>query len=548
MDSNSDQSGHSGYKELAERLFALEQRVAQLESAKNVSKAASKEEEEEEEISFKIQGSRETHYESNFGEYGLAWLGNVVLFFGITFLVEFLRISGFNILSSIFGFTAVAGIFGLAYYFRSSNPYMARIFNLNGYLLIFYVTLKLHFFTDHPLIDNKAVGLILLLTTTGSLMYLSVRKRYTLLTGLSLVMIASTAMVSDSTYLMLSLAALISIIGIVFLYRFGCIRLVFLTIFLSYLVIMLWMFNNPMMGHPLQIVSAHQYGYIYLYLVGAVFSLIAFMPINEESYSSTGIVGAIIFNGLGFVFLMALIVLSFFADSYSLSTGIIALYCIAYAIILKVHSPWRITAALYAIFGFVALTVTIYGIYHFPQAYFYLAIQSLLVVSMAIWFRSKFIVIMNSMMFLILLMIYLSTSVPGNAMNISFSLVALATARILNWKKERLTIRTELIRNFYLLTAFPMVLFTLYHLVPEQYITLSWALASVIYILLSILLKNIKYRYMALGTMIAASLFLFLVDLARIELVYRVIALLSLAIISLGLSFYYTKKLKRKAE
>ncbi|HEY3373351.1 MAG TPA: hypothetical protein VGK10_21080 [Prolixibacteraceae bacterium] len=547
MDSNSDQSGHSGYDELAERLFALEQRVAQLESAKKASRAASKEDEDEE-ISFKILQSGDTHYESNFGEYGLAWLGNVVLFFGITFLVEYLRVSGFHLLSSLFGFTAVGGIFGLAYYFRSSNPYMARIFNLNGYLLIFYVTLKLHFFNDHPLIGSKAVGLILLLAVIGILMYLSVRKRYTLLTGLSILMIAATAVLSDSTHLMLPLATLISIIGIVFLYKFGCIRLAFMTIFLSYLVIMLWMFNNPIMGHSMEIVSAHQYGYIYLYLVAAIFSLIAFMPVRDESYSSTGIVGAIIFNGLGFVFLMTLVILSFFENNYIFSTGIIALYCLGYSIILKVYSPWKITAALYAIFGFVALTVTIYGIYHFPQAYFYLAIQSLLVVSMAIWFRSKFIVVMNSLMFLTLLLIYLSTSVPGDAMNISFSLVALATARILNWKKERLTIRTEMIRNFYLLTAFPMVLFTLYHLVPEQYITLSWALAAVAYILLSILLKNIKYRYMALGTMIAASLFLFLVDLARIELVYRVIALLSLAIISLGLSFYYTKKLKRKGE
>jgi len=413
MDSNSDQPDNSDYRELAKRLSALEQRVARLESANKASLVASKEKEEEE-LSFKIRQSEDTHYESNFGEYGLAWMGNVVLFFGITFLVEYLRLSGFHVLSSLFGFTAVAGIFGLAYYFRGSNPYMARIFNLNGYLLVFYVTLKLHFFSDNPLIASKAVGLILLLAVTGLLMYLSVRKRYTLLTGLTLIMLGATAVMSDSTHLMLSLATLISIVGIVFLYQFGCIRLVFLSIFLAYLVTLLWLFNNPIMGHPLEIISTHQYGYIYLCLIAVLFSLIAVMPTNDESYSSTGIVGAIIFNGLGFVFLMALVILSFFEDSYTFPAGIIALYCIVYSIVLKVYSPWRIAAALYAIFGFVALTVTIYGIYHFPQAYFYLAIQSLLVVSMAIWFRSKFIVIMNSLMFLILLLIYLTTSVPGS--------------------------------------------------------------------------------------------------------------------------------------
>lgn len=547
MDSNSNQTGDSGYQELAEKLSALEQRVAQLEAGRKPQYIPS-EEEKDLELNFKIKGSDDIEYESNIGEYGLAWLGNIVLFFGIIFFVEYLRISGLNVISPLFGFAAVAGIFGLAYYLRDSNFYMARIFNLNGYLLVFYVTLKLHFFTANPLIASKSVGLLLVLVLTGILMYISIRQKYTVLAGLSLILIMVIAVLSDSTHLMLPLATLLSIIGIVFLYKFGWIRLVFLSIFLVYIVFLVWMFNNPFMGHQFQIISNSQSGYIYLFIVAAIFSLLALMPAKDESYSKTGIVGAIVFNGLGFVFLMSLVFISFFKDNYILPSGIITLYCIAYSIVLKVRSDWKITAALYAIFGFVALTVTIYGIWHFPQAYFFLAIQSLLVVSMAIWFRSKFIVIMNSLMYITILIIYLSTAVHGDAMNISFSFVALATARILNWKKERLTIRTELIRNFYLITAFPMVLFTLYHLVPSQFITLSWAVTAVVYFLLSFILKNVKYRYMALGTMVAAFLFLFLVDLARIELAYRVIALLSLAIISLALSSYYTKKLKKKAE
>lgn len=546
MNSNSDQTDNSGYQELAEKLFALEQRVAKLESQKSASSVST--EEEEDEINFKIKGSDDTQYESNIGEYGLAWLGNIVLFFGITFFVEYLSVSGFGVISPLFGFASVAGIFGLSYYLRTSNSYMSRIFNLNGYLLVFYVTLKLHFFAGQPIIGSKALGLLLLLIVTGIVISISVRRKYTVLAGLSIVFLAISAMLSDSTHLMLPLASLIAVAGIAFLFRFGWIHLVFLAIFLDYLLIFLWLFNNPLMGHPLQIISSHQYGFIYLYLIAAIFSSIAIMPSRDDSYSSTGIVGALVFNGLGFVFLLSLIILSFFVDNYVIQAGLVAIYCLSYSVVLKVRSSWRITAALYAIFGFVAITISIYGMYHFPKAYFFLAIQSLLVVSMAIWFRSRFIVIMNSLMYITLLITYLSTSVPGDAMNISFSFVALATARLLNWKKERLTIRTELIRNFYLLTAFPMVLYTLYHLVPAQFITLSWALAAASYFLLSLLLKNVKYRYMALGTMIAASIFLFLVDLARIELAYRVIALLSLAVISLGLSFYYTKKLKKKVK
>lgn len=549
MKSNPGQYGNSDYKELADQLLAIEKRVTQLELDKKRYLASSGDDEIEDEefgLKFNVPGSGLT--ESSIGEYGLAWLGNIVLFFGITFFVQYLQVSGFKLISPVFGYVSVAGIFFLAYYLRNSNKYMAKIFNLNGYLLVYYVTSKLHFFTANPILSNKTFGLILLLIVTAVLLFISIRKKYTLLAGLSLIFIMFTAVLSDSTHVMLSLATLVSIIAMVILYRFGWIRLVFLSIFLVYFTALLWMLGNPVMGHPMQAIQDHQFGFIYLFVIAAIYSLIALMPKKDELYNDNSIIGSIIFNGLGFTFLISLFILSFFKEDFVLLTGAIALFCIIYSIILQLRSNWRITAALYALFGFVALSVTIYGLYNFPRAYFLLAIQSLLVVSMAIWFRSKFIVIMNSLLFIILLLVYLSTSDSGNGMNISFTIVALATARILNWKKERLTIQTEFVRNFYLIIAFLMVLFTLYHLIPNQYITLSWTVAAILYFVFSIVLKNVKYRYMALASMVAAALFLFIVDLARIGLAYRVIALLFLAIISIGLSLYYAKKLKKKVE
>jgi hypothetical protein len=549
MDSISDQKVNSDYQELAKKLNALEQRVAQLESAVKPNYSYSvKEGTEDERLSNENKAPDEGELESNIGEYGLAWLGNIVLFFGIIFLVEYLRISGFDLISPIFGFAAVAGIFSFAHYFRNSNTYMAKIFNLNGYLLLYYIALKLHFFTDNPIIAGKATGLILLLIVIGILMYLSIRKKYAVLAGLSLILLGVTAVLGDSTHLMLSLITLTSLYGVIILYRFGWIRLIFLSIFLVYFINLLWMVGNPFMGHPIQIITNHQSGFIYIFLAAAIFSLIALLPVREESYTSGDIIGAIVFSGIGFAFLMVMCILSFFKDNYILQTGGIALYCLLYSVILKVRSNWKITAALYALFGFVALSVCIYGIYSFPHAYFLLAFQSLLVVSMAIWFRSRFIVVMNSLMYILLLSVYLTTSDSSDAINISFSLVAFATARILNWQKERLTIRTDFIRNLYMIILFFMVLYTLYHLIPIRYITLSWTLAAAMYFLLSLILKNVKYRYMALGTMISAALFLFLVDLARIELVFRVIALIFLALISIVTSFYYNKRLKKKVE
>jgi hypothetical protein len=132
--------------------------------------------------------------------------------------------------------------------------------------------------------------------------------------------------------------------------------------------------------------------------------------------------------------------------------------------------------------------------------------------------------------------------------NFSFPVVAFFSARIINWQKERLKIKTELIRNTYLVLIFLTMLYAVYKAVPGQYVTLSWTMISVLYLLLSIFLKNVKYRYMMFATLIATAFYLFAVDLARIGMIYRIVAFLSLAIITIGISVYYVNKIKKKKE
>jgi hypothetical protein len=195
-----------------------------------------------------------------------------------------------------------------------------------------------------------------------------------------------------------------------------------------------------------------------------------------------------------------------------------------------------------------AISIALYGIFHFPTAYFYLVLQSLLVVSMALWFRSRIIVVMNLFLFLMILVGYIANPVSMSLTNFAFPVVAFFSARIINWQKERLNIKTELIRNTYLLVIFVSMLYAMYKAVPSQYVTLSWALVAVLYLLVSIILKNVKYRYMMFATLLATAFYLFAVDLARIGTIYRIIAFLFLAVISIGISVYYVNKIKKRKE
>ena len=129
-------------------------------------------------------------------------------------------------------------------------------------------------------------------------------------------------------------------------------------------------------------------------------------------------------------------------------------------------------------------------------------------------------------------------------MTFSFALVSLVTARVLNWQCERLEIKTEFLRNAYLFFGFVMMLYALHKAVPDGFVTVSWTILALLYFGMSILIKNIKYRWLAIFTFLATAFYLFIVDLQRIDLIYRVLAFLVLAIISIGISIYYTKRHK----
>src|SRR5665811_1590091 len=153
---------------LNERLTAVESSLIKLKG-QNIS--ADNVESVQEETEFKLPFQTEGSIEFRVGEYGMAWLGNIVLFFGITFLVGYFQNSGFEILSAAAGFIVVAGIYTCSWFTRISYSYLSKLFAYNGHLLIYYLTLRLHFFQTNPLVKNEILGLILVLVVTIVLLY-----------------------------------------------------------------------------------------------------------------------------------------------------------------------------------------------------------------------------------------------------------------------------------------------------------------------------------------------------------------------------------------
>jgi hypothetical protein len=482
--------------------------------------------------------------ESQIGRFGLAWMGNIVLLFGITFLTQYLMNLGHHAAAAVLGYIAAGSIFLVSGYLKKTNQHLSFMFKLNAQAILFYVTMRLHFFTPQPLVAGKGLSVFLLLVIVGVQVYLAIREKSQAFAAMAVLLSLTTAVLSDATIFIIPLLTITAAGSVYYFRKFSWKALLVMSIILTYSSLLIWMLGDPFMGHPVKLIAEKYMSVMALFSLGAIYSIVLIFR-EKDSSDDDYLIGITLLNGILFTLSLLFVVMSYFSTGYMTLFAGITVCCLLYSTILHSRSSWNFASAFYALYGFMAMSISLYGLVGFPRIYLLLSAQSLLVVSMALWFRNKLIVLMNSMLFLVILAVYMLTSQPVDGVNFSFAIAALLTARLINWQNNRLKIETDLIRNLYMIEGFVMVLFALIHAVPKQFVTLSWTMAALLYFLLSIVLKNVKYRYMALGTMICAAFYLFIVDLARIDLVYRILALLFLAAISIGISIYYSNRIKR---
>jgi len=538
---------------LEDRLNSIEQRLLNLETAQSFRETHRHSDKVPELLQNESSSlTEETNdegkeIESRIGRVGLAWLGNIVLFLAVIFFTEYLTTLGQRLSSVIIGAFSFGAMSLISHYLLRSNPNLSFMLKINSRLILFYEILRLHFFSADPFVSNKIFVLVLLFLTVILQIYTAFRTKSAVFGFLAVFFSLITALVSENTYIMLPLITITAIGTVSLYYKYDWKFLLIAALFLIYISFFMWLFGNPIMGNNIGMLDKPENGHLFLFALGATYSFLPFLRKKDGSNSEL-VTGMIILNGIFFTLLLALISMKYFKDNYVGLFSVISFFCLAYSIVLKSFSDWRFASAFYSLYGFLAMSISLFGIVKPPELYLLLAVQSLIVISMALWFRNKLIIVMNSMLFLTILLVYLFTSKCVNPVNFAFATVPLISARLINWKKERLNIKTDFMRNTYLMVGFVMILFFLYNSLPGKFVTISWTIAALVYFLLSFLHKNKKYRYMALGIMIIATFYFFIIDLARIELIYRVFALLLLAIVSIGISIFYSNRLKNHSK
>jgi hypothetical protein len=490
-----------------------------------------------------LKYKEKNNFESRIGGYGLALLGNIVFLFGIIFFSNYIQDSGYPLMSAILGYVCVAGIFILSNFAEKKISYLSVMFKMVGLLMLYYVTMRLHFFTSHPVIENLSVSLILILIILIFQVYQAISKKSELYAATALILTLVSGLISNSTEAMLGSTVVASAASVFFFYKYNWKSSLIISMLLVYLTFILWFLNNPIIPAAKIIVPENYFCHIYLFTCAVLFSLISLVRVREK-LSNSYMMAALLLNGILFSGILLIFIPAFFQQNYTTLFIVISLFCMVYSILMKFYCDWKFAKAYFAMYGFVAISISAYGIFKLPNSYLLLTLQSLYVISIAIWFRSKLMMSMNTILFLSLLIAYFVGADLRDSINFSFAATAFVSSAIIDWRKKYLEIETNLLHNIYIIIAFSTILFSLFKAIPAQYITLTWTALAIVYFIYSILFHNVRYRWMAIFTMIATALYLFLVDFSRISLIYRVVAFLFLAIISITISLYYVRPKK----
>lgn len=484
--------------------------------------------------------------EMEIGEYWLARIGIVALMIGLGFLVAYpFALPAW--VPSLIGFSACGLLVVVSRRWQATLPEMARMLHWGALFLGYFATLRLHFFAPAPLLSSQALALGLLVVVLAWEYAVAIRRGSQGTVALVTVLGFVTALVGDSLPFALGLVAVMAAVSVWLVRRHGWQGHYALTLCLAFLLHLLYLLGNPLVGHPVHGVKVAPFNLPFLALYAGIFAAAGFLPGAKEQ-SLVWRVGRPLVIAGGVLVIGGLNILMFHQEGFpwvelAMSAGFLGLAMAGWW-----HRASRYATSFYACAGYVTLSVFLVRQFPGPAAYGWLACAGLLVAATAVWFRSKIIVVANVFIFAGMYAVYLLFAPASGPVNLSFAVVALITARLLNWQNERLELRTDLMRNFYLGAATVAVPYGLYHTVPPGWVSTSWLGAAGVYFGVSIWLRNRKYRWMAMGTVFATVVYVFLFDLARLSPAYRIVSFLVLGVGLLVISLFYGRRRRQGAE
>lgn len=526
---------------LMQRLDDLEQRLARLEaSAATIPLAVAPPAEPVGGLAMVSTQASEDELEFEVGRNWFAKVGIAVLTLGLGFSLTL----PFQQLPA--GLPSVAGsLAGVALYIVAGRVralgLLADWLRGAALLLLWGSLLRLYFIGTAPVLSTATImgqGLLAVFVAAG--LTLAWKRHSAGLIGLALILgHATTLAVGVGGFVLPGLLALAGY-AVFASRRAGWPGLALTGICLAPVTYFLWAAGNPLLGRPFHLAGGSVAGPLTL------LALVAFLGAGllpaREAREETGLANAsALFNcALGYSAFLAHTFAGFRGELGFLQIAAFAMF-LGLAALFWIRIQSHVATFLYAMTGYLALTVAIISWATAPGMFVWLSLQSVVVVATAVWFRSRFIVVANFLIYVAIVLAYLVTTEAESGISIGFGLVALLSARILHWQQARLELKTGLMRNAYLVAAFLVFPYSLYHLCPGRFVGLAWVGLALFYYALGVALKNQKFRWMGHATLLLTTVYVAVVGTSRFGPVLRVFSFLALGSVMLIVSLIFTR-------
>jgi uncharacterized membrane protein len=486
-------------------------------------------------------GSAEAGFETSIGEFWLARIGVLALSTGLAFLVAYPFATLPSLVPVALGYGAAGIFFAASRRWRRTLPDTAPILFGGALFLLFFATLRLHFFAANPVVPGRAFGLAAIVAVLGVEFALVMRRRSEFMTGLVFLLGLAAAVIAGAAWFQFCLITVLAGVVCALSWRNAWSRLGLVAAGLTYLVHLDWLFSHVAFGRPAQGLVAPEGNLTALFLYAALYAALGCRPGVEREHPALRASRALLISGGAMLVVLINVQLFHRAEPPWVEVLAGAAFLAAAFLHWRNHQSVYATSV-YSCAGYLVLSAAIIRHFPSPDCFAWLAWQGLLVAATAVLFRSKIVIVANLFIFGGIYLIYLVLAPARGAVNLSFAIVALLTARVLNWQKDRLKLRTETMRNIYLGAASIVIPYGLYHTVPPGWVSSSWLLAAGFYFVASAVLHNRKYRWMGMGTILATIGYVFIVDLARLEPAYRIVSFLVLGAVLLGVSVTYARR------
>jgi hypothetical protein len=510
--------------ELAQRMDRVEKRLGLVTEETIVPEEAP-----EFEQSVAAPPEKEESLEFEVGQTWFALIGIVALAIGAAFLLSLPFADLPSWLPSVAGYVVSAIVLYLAKVSRRSFEVISKYLRGAGMLLLFFATLRLYYFGEVTAVSTGSLlGRALLLATVAINLTLAWRRGSTFLFVLAVLTGCVAALAVGTAWFVAA-----TLIG-------------FPACVLTYAV---WAIGYPVFGHPVGVVGTD---FPVVYVIPLWMSLFSYAVMRRpdlEAEDTPVQISGVLMCGLGLTVFLLHHLLGF--DTRIVSSQLVmAVLLLGISLAYWIREKSKFSTFIYAMTGYMALSVALVSAFDSPEVFVALSLQSLVVIATAVYFCSPFIIVANSLIFIGIILGYMAVSEVEQGMSIGFGIVALVSARILNWQKKRLALQTELMRNTYLVIAFLVFPYALYYMVPEMFVAVAWTGLALFYYGLFLFFGNRKYRWMGHWMLLLTALYAIVIGTARLESHYRIITFLVLGsimvIVSLVFSIIRSKRRKTR--